>query len=619
MVGRWVMGIRRGKSLFFMLPLFLGVILLFPSERLLAQTEAVDSGKGVTSDVRDQKIQNMDDLNRLILKYGIVRNRSANASLKAISLRLGPYFDHPEFRIRIVILDRQKPIAYLLKGQTLVLSRGMIYSGLLENTDEVAGALAYLLSERMFSKLGNHFVGVAESGHLLTSSVDGKEILDPVLYAALAMVQAGYHYQGIISAVELLGKLRSDPVLGGKGKFLLEEKIQVLKGSALYFEGQIATFVHHNMTAIYDLSRFLARFPLSAGGHFLLGLAYYQSFSESRFFHPDRFLFVDDPIPTIRIHAIPLDIGALDAAESEWEMSLHLNPAFVPALNAEGRLLLLKGDRKQARRYFRRAYNLIPDSPWYSSDYGLSLLMEHHTVSGGRLFEKAVKKASYDPRLIYDEGLWSNITGDTVQAKDSFEQIGKIAGWKEVSSISSGMDMPKSLRSKKEESSSLFTKPGVTMEEITKVLGIPKTPPIIVAGRTIWNYSHRGIRLIFHNNILYYTIFEKASSDRFLGAFSVGERYDPEDPLAQKPSWVIPLGRTPVLVFKTSYGYVTIDTKDGIISRVLLSALPQNETVEQDRMNAKGEPLVAGPEASPLKSQGSDKKKATDGGRASTP
>jgi len=596
------MGTVGRRWMFSMFFLFLWVGVIFPQEGMSAQSELIDSGEGVTSDVRDQKIQNLDDLNRLILKYGIVRNRSANASLKAISQRLGPYFDHPEFKIRIVILDRQKPIAYLLKGQTLVLSRGMIYSGLLENTDEVAGVLAYLLSERMFSKLGNHFVGISSSGHSLASPVDGKEILDPVLYAALAMVQAGYHYQGIISAVELLGKLRSDHVLGGKGQFLLDEKISVLKGSALYFEGQIATFVHHNMTAIYDLSRFLARFPLSAGGHFLLGLAYYQSFSESRFFHPDRFLFVDDPIPTIRIHAIPLDLGALDAAESEWEMSLQLNPAFVPALNAEGRLLLLKGERKQARSYFRRAYNLIPESPWYAADYGLSLLMEHHRISGGRLFDKAVKKASYDPRLLYDEGLWSNISGDTTQSRDSFEEIGKIAGWREIASISSGMDPAKIPRPKKEETSSLFTKPGVTLDEVTKELGIPKTPPIIVAGRTIWNYNHRGIRLIFHKNVLYYTIFEKATSDRFLGPLSVGEKYDPEDPLSQKPSWVIPLGRTPVFVFKTAYGYVTIDTKDGAISRVLLSALPKNETVEQDRMNPKGEPLVAGPDASSLKS-----------------
>ena len=589
-VSRW------SYAIFFFLTL--GGVFFSPAQ-MIAQAQMIDSTKGVTGDVRDQKIQNMDDLNKLILKYGLVRNRSANASLKAISLRLGPYFDHPEFKIRIVILDRQKPIAYLLKGQTLVLSRGMIYSGLLENTDEVAGALAYLLSERMFSKLGNHFVGVAASDHSLPSPVDGKQILDPVLYAALAMVQAGYHYQGIISAVELLGKLRSDPVLGGEGKFLLDEKIRVLKGSALYFAGQIATFVHHNMTAIYDLSRFLARFPLSAGGHFLLGLAYYQSFSESRFFHPDRFLFVDDPIPTIRIHAIPLDIGALDAAESEWEMSLQLNPAFVPALNAEGRLLLLKGERKQARAYFRRAYNLIPDSPWYAADYGLSLLMEHHTVSGARLLEKSVKKASYDPRLMYDEGLWSNLNGDKTQSMDSFAEIGKIAGWREVASISSGLEPVKVPHLKKEAVASLFTKPGITMEEITKKLGIPKTPPIIVAGRTIWNYSHRGIRLIFHKNILYYSIFEKASADRFLGTLSVGERYDPEDPLSLKPSWVIPLGRTPVLVFKKNYGYVTIDTKDGTISRVLLSALPQNETVEQDRMNSKGEPLIVGPQSSP--------------------
>jgi tetratricopeptide (TPR) repeat protein len=583
--------------------LLLGGVLSASQEGLAAQQ--VDP-EGVTSDVRDQKIQNMDDLNRLILKYGIVRNRSANASLKAISLRLGPYFDHPEFKIRIVILDRQKPIAYLLKGQTLVLSRGMIYSGLLENTDEVAGVLAYLLSERMFAKLGNHFVGASASASSLPATVDGKEILDPVLYAALAMVQAGYHYQGIISAVELLGTLRSDPVLGGKGKFLLAEKLSVLKGSALYFEGQIATFVHHNMTAIYDLSRFLARFPLSAGGHFLLGLAYYQSFSESRFFHPDRFLFVDDPIPTIRIHAIPLDIGALDAAESEWEMSLQLNPAFVPALNAEGRLLLLKGERKEARSYFRRAYNLIPDSPWYAADYGLSLLMENHRISGARLFEKAVRKASYDPRLLYDEGLWSSITGDITQSRDAFGEIEKIPGWREVASVSSGVDPNKFKSHKKEETSSMFTKPGVTMEEVTKALGIPKTPPVIVAGRTVWNYNHRGIRLIFHKNILYYTIFEKASSDRFLGALSVGEKYDPEDPLSQKPSWVIPLGRTPVLVFKTDYGYVTIDTKDGIISRVLLSALPKNETVEQDRMSPKGEPLVAGPEAPSMKGHAPD-------------
>lgn len=568
-----------------------------------AQPTTIDSVKGVTGDIRDQKTRNLDDLNRLILKYGLVHNRSANSSLKGIGLRLGPYFDHPEFRIRVVILDRRKTIAYLLKGQTLVLSRGMIYSGLLENTDEVAGVLAYLLSERMFSKLGTKFSGSSSTNNQGGGTrVVGKEILDPVLYAALAMVQSGYHYQGIISAVELLGKLRNNPELESRGKFLLDEKNEVLKGAALYFEGQTATFVHHDMTAIYDLSRFLARFPLSAGGHFLLGLAYYQSFSESRFFNPDRFLFVDDPIPSIRVHSVPLDIGALDAAESEWEMALELNPAFVPALNAEGRLLLLKGNDKEARRYFRRAYNLIPESPWYQADYGLSLLMKNHRVSGLRLFLKALKKAPYDPRLVYDEGLWSMISGDQEKGKSLFEEIGSLPGWREVAEISAGYQEKSVLKEPLpgDKKASLFTEPGVTIETVTKILGIPKTPPITVAGRTVWNYNDRGIRLIFHKDILYYTIFEKKSQDRFLGALSVGEKYDPEDPLSRKPSWVIPLGRTPILVFKESYGYIAINmTKEGIISRVLLSAVPENSTVEKDRMSGNGGPLIEGPVQKP--------------------
>ncbi|MCL5259973.1 MAG: hypothetical protein M1532_05050, partial [Nitrospirae bacterium] len=107
------------------------------AQTLLAAGEGtVDDTGEIVHDIRSKKSQNEESLNNLALKYGLVQNRSVNASLKNISLRLSPYFDHPEFRLRVVILDRDKVMAYLLNSQTLVLTRGMVYSGLLENTDQ---------------------------------------------------------------------------------------------------------------------------------------------------------------------------------------------------------------------------------------------------------------------------------------------------------------------------------------------------------------------------------------------------------------------------------------------------------------------------------------------------
>lgn len=133
-------------------------------------------------------------------------------------------------------------MAYLLNSQTLVLTRGMVYSGLLENTDQVAGVLSYLLAEKLFGRLaeeGKEILSPTETG---IDNPHKKPVMKPILYAALAMVQAGYHYQGIIDAVTLLGKARKDPVLQSMGGYLLSKKerysggqLSILKGRQLFW------------------------------------------------------------------------------------------------------------------------------------------------------------------------------------------------------------------------------------------------------------------------------------------------------------------------------------------------------------------------------------------------
>ena len=547
------------------------------------------SGENVVSDVRDRKTRDQEDLNKLILKYGLVHNRSVNSSLRDISLRLGPYFDHPEFRLKVVILDRERIMAYLLNGQTLVLSRGMVYSGMLESTDQVAGVLSYLLAERVFGRLEQEEQELfAHSEEVPSDHFGKKPILRPVLYAALAMVQAGYHYQGIIDAVHLLGKSRKDPALFSTSKFLLEKKMKVLKGAGFFFEGQTAVLVHHNMTAIYDLSRFLSLFPLSVGGHFLLGLAYYQSFSETRPYSVRRFLFLADPVPILRTQETPLDIGALDAAESEWDLALKLNPAYSPSLNGKGRILLLKGHRKKARTFFRRAFNLIDDSPWYQADYAFALLMRHHSIKGKRLFSAAIAKASYDPKLLYDLAVWNLMNGHSSQSGKIFRKLSDRPGWRFlIRGTHPELSLPRpSQPSAKEEGDSFFLNPGETMENVQKKIGLPKTPPIQLYGRTIWYYSGRGIRLIFHRKYLYYAIFEKKWGTQGLGGFYVGEKFSPTDPGVPHPSWVVPYGRDPYLIFKKPFGYVAVSEKNGRVSQVFVSIVPPNGTVNQDLLSA---------------------------------
>ncbi len=590
---------ERGRFLSFLrlFARFMAVVVLSFSHEGVVFASTGDSpletpfDQNVVGEIKEKKNQNDATLNTLILKYGLVHNRSVNASLEDISLRLGPYFDHPEFRIRIIILDREKVAAYLMKGQTLVRTRGMVYSGLLESADEVAGVLSYLLAEQLFSRLppGNR-ESVMVPGTDASAGSKTKPILRPILYAALAMIQAGYHYQGMIDAVHLLGKARNDPALSKTGDLLLSNKNRVLKGAAYFFEGQTAVLVHHNMTAIYDLSRFLQRFPLSSGGHFLLGLAYYQAFSETRPFISERYLFLSDPVPLLRTQETPLDIGALDAAESEWEIALKLNPAYSPALDGKARIFLLKGQFKEAQDSFRRAHYLIDTSPWYQSDYAFSLLMGQHPVTGARLFETALRKAPYDPKLQYDLAVWEDMKGHKSRSNAIFRSLSTRPGWR---FLIRGVH-PEIFRENHGgtggNEQSFFLIPGETMASVQKKIGFPKSPPVVVPGRTFWFYSGRGIRLVFHKNFLYYSIFEKKWNAKELGGFIVGDKYDPNDPDVPKPSWVVPYGRTPYFIFKKSFGYLAVTEKNGRISQVLVSIVPPNKTVEQDRIVRKEKP-----------------------------
>ena len=583
--------------------LVLGFFLFLPGHQaglqglLLADQAIADDSGRIVTDIRAKKTRNEESLNQLILKYGLVQNRSVNASLKTISLRLSPYFDHPEFRLKVVILDRDKVLAYLLNSQTLVLSRGMVYSGLLENPDQVAGVLSYLLSEKLFGRLAEEEKGFSDHQEEKSVEQPGKKpILKPILYAALAMVQAGYHYQGIIDAVNLLGKARKNPALSSMGGYLLSQKRKVLRGAAFYFEGQTAVLVHHNMTAIYDLSRFLSIFPLSVGGHFLLGLAYYQSFSESRPYSLQRFLFLDDPVPILRTQETPLDIGALDAAESEWDLALKLSPAYAPALDGKGRILILKGDMKSARSYFRKSYDLVESSPWYQADYALSLIMGSHVTRGERLLDKSIRRVDWDPRLEYDQAVWEMMKGKLVQSRKIFRRLGDRPGWRflirgthpeVISDKESHNDLGKITG---EKDKSFFLNPGETMENVQKKIGLPKSPPVEMYGRTVWFYSEKGIRLVFHGKYLYYAIFEKEWHSQGLGGFFIGKKYDVQDPGSAKPSWVFPFGRSTYMVFKKPFGYVAITEKSGIVDQVFVSILPPNETVSQDALKSPSIP-----------------------------
>ncbi|MCL4461099.1 MAG: hypothetical protein M1297_05210 [Nitrospirae bacterium] len=592
-----------GRKLSYALIIFWGLIVSFCSTAAWSGTLLVaDSGNAddtgqIVHDIRTKKTRNEESLNNLALKYGLVQNRSVNASLKNISLRLSPYFDHPEFRLRVVILDRDKVMAYLLNSQTLVLTRGMVYSGLLENTDQVAGVLAYLLAEKLFGRLAEEEKGFLSPTETSVDNPRKKPVMKPILYAALAMVQAGYHYQGIIDAVSLLGKARKDPTLQSMGNYLLGKKRKILRGAAFFFEGQTAVLVHHNMTAIYDLSRFLSIFPLSVGGHFLLGQAYYQSFAETRPYSLQRFLFLVDPVPILRTQETPLDIGALDAAESEWDLALKLSPAYTPALNGKGRILLLKGDEKGARSFFRKADDLAGDSPWYQWDYALSLIMGNHVTRGERLLNKSLRKVDWDPRFEYDLAVWDVINGRLPASRKIFRKLSVLSGWRflvrgthpEIVSDKRQREASR-LTDRRKRERPFFLDPGETMENVQKKLGLPKSPPVEMYGRTIWFYSGRGIRLIFHGKYLYYAIFEKKWDNRSLGGFNIGKKYDPQEPGAPKPSWVVPFGRSTYLVFKKSFGYVAVTEKDDRISRIFVSVLPPNTTVSQDGLKSPSLP-----------------------------
>lgn len=78
-----------GRKIILALTFLVGVILFsdrnpaLQAETLLAAGEGtIDDTGEIVHDIRSKKSQNEESLNNLALKYGLVQNRSVNASLK---------------------------------------------------------------------------------------------------------------------------------------------------------------------------------------------------------------------------------------------------------------------------------------------------------------------------------------------------------------------------------------------------------------------------------------------------------------------------------------------------------------------------------------------------------
>jgi tetratricopeptide (TPR) repeat protein len=452
----------------------------------------------VVTRVEDEREDLTRIINDLELRYGMVKNQSIQLELERISRSLTPFLFHPEFPVQIVMIDYPKPACFYLGGETVVLTRGLIFSHLLKNTDAVAGLVALLLSRHDLLQ------DLPWSGRLaLHDLVQRRD--RAAKNAAILLVRAGYHYDGAVEAARILDGLRKGSDWTKTISWLITEKSHILSEEAELEDGVSILLAGRPASSVPFLVRFVTTNDLSIEGRFWLGLAYYRDFFGSLSPTRQTIFFSVDPIPRLPDHASPhlSFVWELRFAQAIWSGILRDNPAFSPAWNGLGRIAMMQGKLRMAVRFFGHAARLNPESPWYEADFALALWMRDHKVLGLHHWNSATSQAGYDPRLIYDQSVLSRMGENLLPV--GFSSIKDLPGWEFVKVLWGESVGEKRIRSLPAFIGKFLTSPllpGMPVSKVLHLVGLPTTTPVRSHRYLIWDYRYRNYRLSLRGGVL---------------------------------------------------------------------------------------------------------------------
>ena len=532
-------------------PVFFGLFGLVGGMLLFAAPSwaSADEADGLLRLSPVDRIQSeREDLSRvasdLELHYGIVHSRSVRNSLDRIARSLTPFLLHPGFPVDILLLDDPKPAAFYLGGETVVLTRGLVFSGLIKNSDTMAGLVAILLSRHDLLDEQSTLVRPP-----LPELIRGRN--RSARNAAEILMRAGYHYSGAVEAVRVFDILRDGPGWEDTVHYLEKNKETILSEAALFDNGVSLLLGDRPGAALPLLVAFVDAHPRSVEGRFWLGLAYYRDYARRLALGKESMLFSIDPIPRFPRGTPSRRLWERDFAWEVWRGIVLERPGYSPAWNGLGRIALMEGHQKLAVRFFGRASNLNPENPWYGADYALGLWMRDHKVLGVTRWKRATDVAGYDPRLIYDQGILSWM-GEPLPP-ERFGLVKTLPGWTEASRLwgeETGTRRIRPLPSFLGKSLPLPLLPGLPADRLRRLAGLPTVAPIKTRRYLVWDYRFKDYRISLRSGVVRLAEFFGKTRDK-LPSFPDQAISANPGKLEDMPVEVIPFARIAFLRYRT--------------------------------------------------------------------
>lgn len=527
-----------------------------------------------------------EDLSRvtsdLELRYGIVKSRSIRNSLDRIARALTPFLLHPGFPVDILLLDAPKPAAFYLGGETVVLTRGLIFSRMVRDSDTMAGLVAILLSRHDL---------LAEAPDLprppLPELVRGRNRM--ARNATEILIRAGFHYSGAVEAVRLFDLLRDGPDWKETVHYLETNKATILSEASLLENGANLLLGDRPAAALPLLVRYVDAHPRSVEGRYWLGLAYYRDYARRLPLLKETLLFSVDPVPRRPSGRASHRLWERDFAREIWRGILLEKPGFSPAWNGLGRIALMEGELRTALRFFGRAARINPESPWYRGDFGMALWMRDHKVLGIARWKRATAVAGYDPRLIYDQGVLSRL-GEPLPPQ-RIKSVTSLPGWSEASRLwgeSIGVRRIRPLPSFLGKSLPAPLLPGMSSKRLRQMVGLPATAPVLSHHYTVWDYRLRNYRISLRGGVV--RIAEFFGKTRATMPSFPDQKIDsPPGKEEDLPVEVVPYARIAFLRYRTVRHQWVLQRVGTLLDRVvILSDRP-------DRVGAPPRPQLFSP------------------------
>ncbi len=526
-----------------------------------------------------ERVENeREDLSRVTteveLHYGTVKSRSISLALGRIARSLTPFLLHPEFPVQVIIIDDAKPAGFYLGGETVVLTRGLVFSGLIRDTDTMAGLVALLLSRHDLLDESDKRAALSGAALLEKRNREAKN-------AAMILLRAGYHYAGAVEAVRVLDSLRRGQDWKKTVDWLNREKARIQVDSAELEDGVSLLLSGRPAAAVPFLVRYVDSAPGSIEGRFWLGLAYYRDYFRTLPVSRETLLFSVDPLPTVP----PLFSGEekrrrweRDFARTIWSGILRDRPTFSPAWNALGRIALLDGRLRTALRFFGRASHLNPTSPWYSADFALALWMRDHKVQGLHRWDEATGQAGFDPRLVYDQSVLSRMGEPLLPT--GIAAVESLPGWEFARTLwgeSIGERRIRPLPSFLGHVLPSPLLPGMASGRVRHLVGLPSSAPIHSHRYLIWDYRLRNYRLAFRGGVLriaeFFGKIRKKLPEYPDRGFKATPGHHPED----DPVEVVPYARIAYLRYKTIRHQWVVQRVGTVLDRfIVLSDRPDD-------------------------------------------